>query len=82
MARLLPNRDKFLKNVKDTRNKFSHADQQPEAISTGLMLLDYNQRMTILVQICFLRQMGLSTDQITQLILQNREFNFVTGKRN
>ena len=80
IERLLPNRENFLEQIKETRHNLSHADQQPDAISSGYEFWQYNQRMTILVQICFLRQMGLPTDTITQLMLRNREFKFVTGE--
>lgn len=77
---LIPNREEFLEQVKKNRNRLSHADQQTDAISSGLEYWRYNQRMTILVQICFLRQMGLPHNKITELILRNEEFSFVTGQ--
>ena len=78
IGRLVPNREEFLEQVKETRNMLSHADRQPDAISSGYEFWQYNQRMTILVQIFFLRQMGLPTDKITQLMLRNRLFRHLT----
>ena len=80
IERLIPNREEFFEQIMETRNNLSHADQKPNAISSGSEFWQYNQRMTILVQICFLRQMGLPHKKITELILRNREFSFVTGQ--
>ena len=76
--KLLPDREDFVKQLMITRHGLSHAERKPNAISSGLEFWQYNQRMTILVQIFFLRQLGLSADKITQLILRNRQFQHVT----
>ena len=73
-----PRRKEFIKQIVKTRHGLSHAEQKPTAISSGLEFWQYNQRMTILAQICFLRQMGLPNDKITQLFLNNQMFNFIT----
>lgn len=78
LEKLLPCRKKFKNQIVKTRHGLSHAEQKPGAISSGLEFWQYNQRMTILVQICFLRQMGLPNDKITQLISRNQMFQSIT----
>ena len=78
LEKLLPCRRKFVKQVVKTRHGLSHAEQKPAAISSRLEFWQYNRRMTILAQICFLRQMGLPNGKITQLISRNQMFQFIT----
>jgi len=71
LAVIVNNPKKFVDLIVDHRNDFTHHPMDPEELQADAdysrHLLQYNYVLRILMELCFLKVMGFSTDEITSL---------------
>ena len=72
----IKSKGKFIITVVDTRNYLTHYDQeQDEPIVENLELLI--QKLKILLEICLLKELGFSSEEIKDLFSRNRRYSNV-----
>ncbi|HLW71480.1 MAG TPA: HEPN domain-containing protein [Candidatus Binataceae bacterium] len=75
VARLLGNKSQFVGTIINTRNYLIHHSPALESAAlTGLPLWLATRKLRLAIQICFLRQMGLSDDAISEMIPRSRDY--------
>lgn len=69
-------RSAFADKVADTRNYFTHypPELKEKAAKTGKELHELNQKLRLILQVCFLEVLGFSWDKIIEIIKRNREY--------
>jgi hypothetical protein len=69
-------RNIFAEQVADTRNYFTHysPELKDKAAKTGQELHDLIQKLRLVLQICFLEELGFTFDKITEVFKKNREY--------
>ncbi len=82
VEKLLGNPKDFIRRLVETRNYFTHRDGLPnEATLNDDELFDYSRKMRVLLQICFLREMGFPPNEITRLLNANQEYQHLTKEK-
>jgi hypothetical protein len=66
----------FADKVADTRNYFTHysPELKEKAALRGEELRDLRRKLRLILQICFLEQLGFSIDTITGIFKRSREY--------
>lgn len=77
IAGLIPDPDKFVAAVKDTRNYYTHYDEELRKkgrVADGIDLLKLSVRMRGLLEACFLSDLGAPEKAIMRAIQDNRTY--------
>lgn len=72
---LVPDTEKFVQRVKDTRNYYTHYDEglrRNGRVAEGAELYGITETMRILIEMCFLQDLGISLAAIYATQLKNR----------
>lgn len=79
-APVLPGPGSFVEDVIKTRNYLTHLDESAKAgaRTSGSELLAMTLRLRVLLQVCFLREIGLSEDRIKRAVRNSYEFKHVS----
>jgi hypothetical protein len=78
---LVTNKEEFAKKVKDTRNYLTHYDKRlKEKAARGEELFWLTQKLSYLLQACFLIELGLPLEKCAQLLHRNQAFIFAVGQ--
>ncbi len=79
VEKLLDNPTDFIHRVVETRNYLSHRDGDPnQTVIEDDELYWYCRKMRMLLQICFLKEMGFPPDEITRLLNANQDYQVLT----
>ncbi len=79
---LLGKKDSFMRKVVDTRNFLTHFDLSLEnKAAKGEALFVLTQTLSLLVQACFLHELGLSDERCIEFFRRSSDYNFVLSKR-
>lgn len=74
---LVPDRKSFIQKIVDTRNFLTHYDPSlRDGAVRGAELYQYTQTLSFLVQMCFLRELGLSSQRCVELFRRNQPYLF------
>jgi hypothetical protein len=78
---LITDKEEFAKRVKDTRNYFTHYDKRlRNRAAKGAELFWLTQKLSYLLQACFLLELGLPIEKCAQLLHRNQSFIAATGR--
>jgi len=78
---LIPDRKSFIQKIVDTRNFLTHYDPSlRDRAARGAELYQYTQTLSFLVQMCFLRELGLSSQRCVELFRRNQPYLFAMGQ--
>ena len=82
LRRLLGDSTDFIHRLVETRNYFTHRDGDPNAdVVSDDELYRFTRKMRMLLQICFLKEMGFPAAEITRLLNENQEYQHLTRQR-
>ena len=71
----VPDKEEFINRVKDSRNYLIHFDSElKEKAATGIELYRLTVKLKILIEICFLSELGFDNGYIDRLISSNRNY--------
>jgi hypothetical protein len=71
----IPDNDSFIHKVATTRNYLTHYDERLKELSVeGEELYHFTQKLKILLEICLLKELGFTSDNIKSLISKNRRY--------
>lgn len=77
ITKLIENKTNFIKDVVKTRNYYTHYSKELEEQAPDTKkLLKLTQKLRFLVEICFLVELGLSTDKIKEIVDRDKKHNF------
>ncbi|MCR4409922.1 MAG: hypothetical protein QHH43_05290 [Candidatus Saccharicenans sp.] len=72
--------ESFIEDVCNTRNYLTHYDERLESkAKTGEELYWLVQRMRFLLEICFLKELGLSEEKIKALVIKYQKYGYLLG---
>ncbi len=74
LDQLIGDIDVFAGTVKATRNYLTHHDKVKGAITDSTEIYVYAQKMKVVLQMCFLVELGFSPEQISKMISQSRTY--------
>jgi hypothetical protein len=76
---LITDYDEFIKDVKNTRNYYTHysADLERKA-KTGEDLFVLTEKLKFVIEICFLKELGLPSDIIKAISSKDSRYNYLT----
>jgi hypothetical protein len=76
VSQYIANPDPFIEKVVNTRNYRTHFDKSLELLSISEVneYLDYNQKLTLLVELCILKEIGFSLEEIVSIFERNRRY--------
>ncbi|MDD2716357.1 MAG: hypothetical protein PHW04_10760 [Candidatus Wallbacteria bacterium] len=76
LSEFIPDEDTFIKKVVDTRNFNVHYDPRLKSKSlTGKELYNLGQKLKVLCELCFLREIGFTDDLLIQFTTRNYRFH-------
>jgi hypothetical protein len=79
---LLRRKDSFVQKVVDTRNFLTHYDPSLEnKAAKGEALFVLTQTLSLLVQACFLHELGLSDEKSIEFFGRSSDYKFVLSKK-
>jgi len=75
LDKFIPKKDSFINKVVTTRNYLTHYDEKlKEQSAEGEELYRLTQKLKILLEICLLKELGFTSDNIKSLISRNRRY--------
>lgn len=75
------NRDEFISLVVYFRNHFTHYDDEDQLKTIqNLDLYNLIVKMHLLLEICLLKELGLSLERISKIIFKSKRFRYLTGQ--
>ncbi len=75
--RFIGNKNAFIENVVDTRNYQTHHDEDlKERAASGEELYRLTQKLKVLLEVCLLRELGFSSDEIKGLFSRNGRYQY------
>ncbi len=75
---LIKNKVDFISDVENTRNFLTHYDRNLEdKCKTGNDLYILTQKVKFILEMCFLLEMGMSTDKIKKLAKRNQRYQYL-----
>jgi DNA-binding transcriptional MerR regulator len=78
---LVTNKEEFARKVKDTRNYLTHYDKHlKDKAARGVELFWLTQKLSYLLQACFLIELGLPLEKCAKLLHRNQAFIFAVGQ--
>lgn len=79
---LLGKKDRFVQKAVDTRNFLTHYDPSLEhKAARGEALFVLTQTLSLLVQACFLHELGLSDERCIEFFRRSSDYKYVLSKR-
>ncbi len=79
---LIDNKKAFVNKVYETRNYYTHYDLSlKQRATTGKELYWVIQSLSFLIQVCFLRELGFSSEKSTELISRNEQYQYHRNRR-
>lgn len=79
---LVGNKKAFINKVYETRNYYTHYDLSlKERATRGNELYWVIQSLSFLIQVCFLQELGFSSEKSTELIRRNEQYQCHLNKR-
>jgi hypothetical protein len=78
-APVLPGPESFVGDVVDTRNYLTHYDPDLRAVAKiGLHdLFNLTQRLKVLLEVCFLHELGLADGTVQDMIVRSRAYQYI-----
>lgn len=78
MKSIIVDPDKFNKDIKNSRNYYTHFGQNlKEKALTGEKLIRATQKLNFLLQACFLSELGCTPERCLDLISRNNEYKYL-----
>jgi hypothetical protein len=75
LSTLITDEDEFVKDIANTRNFYTHYDPHlRDKAATGVKLYVLTEKLSYLLQACFLVELGLSTLKCTELLRRNQGY--------
>ena len=82
LQKLVGNPRDFIHRLVETRNYFTHRDGDPnESVLDDDELYEYCRKVRMLLRICFLKEMEFPPSEITRLLNNNQEYQFLTEEK-
>jgi len=77
LNKFIPDKDFFIHKVVTTRNYLTHYDETlKEQSAEGKELYHFTQKLKILLEICLLKELGFTSENIKSLISRNRRYQY------
>jgi hypothetical protein len=75
---LIEDQDEFIKDVKNTRNYYTHYDESlKRKAKTGQDLFILTEKLKFIIEICFLKELGLPSDKIEKITSENSRYDYI-----
>jgi len=75
LKEFIENTNAFVNGVVDTRNYLTHYEEDPtKHVDSGDALYELTKKLRILLEICLLRELGFSSDEIKNMFKRNRRY--------
>lgn|GEM_PF-1868861 len=79
---LIEDEAKFINDVKNTRNYFTHYDEKlREKAASGADLFYLTEKLKILVETCLLSELGFSNEEISSFFQRNRNYKSLLNRQ-
>ncbi len=79
---LVGDADEFAATVSELRNRFTHPDASNPQVETDFtVLLRLSEQMALLLEVCFLAELGFDTDRIKKIIFDRSRRAFALHRR-
>lgn len=81
---IISNKEHFIEDVVNTRNYFTHLDDNgKESAVLGILDLDkLTRKIKFLLEICFLEELGFEFERIQELTLNDTRYNYIKQSDN
>jgi len=82
ISTLIPKTNKFIGDIVDTRNIFTHYDDSlKEKSLDGELLHISTERLQFMLEVCFLSELAFSHEDMNRLINKTQRYNYLKSKK-